>query len=50
MITDAFGVVAMVAMTPLLTIQLLGLLYKYKMKRSAQEAPPIPAEEEIIEL
>ena len=49
-ITDAFGVVAMVAMTPLLTIQLLGLLYKYKMKRSAQEAPPIPAEEEIIEL
>ena len=24
---DAFGVVAMVAMTPLITIQLLGLLY-----------------------
>ena len=29
---DAFGVVAMVAMTPLITIQLLGLAYKIKVK------------------
>ena len=28
--TDAFGIVAMVAMTPLLTIQVLGLIYKKK--------------------
>ena len=49
-ITDAFGVVAMVAMTPLLTIQMLGLLYKFKMKMAAQEAPPAAVEEEIIEL
>ena len=35
-VTDAFGVVAMVAMTPLLTIQMLGLLYQLKMKRAAQ--------------
>ena len=28
---DAFGVVAMVAMTPLITIQILGLVYKLKM-------------------
>ena len=49
-ITDAFGVVAMVAMTPLLTIQMLGLLYKFKMKKAAQEAPPAAAEEDIIEL
>ena len=49
-ITDAFGVVAMVAMTPLLTIQMLGLLYKFKMKKAAQEAPPAAVEEEIIEL
>ncbi len=28
-VTDAFGVVAMVAMTPLITIQTLGLVYKY---------------------
>ena len=30
-LNDAFGVVAMVAMTPLITIQLLGLIYKHKM-------------------
>lgn len=34
--TDAFGVVAMVAMTPLITIQLLGLFYKLKMKKAAR--------------
>ena len=28
-VTDAFGVVAMVAMTPLIAIQALGLVYKY---------------------
>ena len=49
-VTDAFGVVAMVAMTPLLTIQMLGLLYKFKMKKAAQETPPADAEEDIIEL
>lgn len=30
MVVDAFGVVAMVAMTPLITIQVLGLIYKIK--------------------
>ncbi len=29
-VTDAFGIVAMVAMTPLITIQLLGVLSKYR--------------------
>lgn len=29
-VTDAFGVVAMVAMTPLITIQILGMVYKIK--------------------
>ena len=28
--TDAFGVVAMVAMTPLITLQVLGLVYRVK--------------------
>ena len=28
--TDAFGVVAMVALTPLLTVQVLGLIYRLK--------------------
>ncbi len=35
-LTDAFGIVAMVAMTPLLTIQALGLIYKHRQK--AQDA------------
>lgn len=29
-ITDAFGIVAMVAMTPLITIQIMGLIFKFK--------------------
>ncbi len=32
--TDAFGVVAMVAMTPLITIQGLGLIYRFKTPRA----------------
>lgn len=31
-VTDAFGVVAMVAMTPLITIQILGMVYKFKQR------------------
>ena len=39
-LTDAFGIVAMVAMTPLVTIQLLGLIGKIKKKlRKKQEVP-----------
>ena len=34
-ITDAFGVVSMVAMTPLITIQILGLLYRFRGRRKA---------------
>ena len=37
-ITDAFGVVAMVAMTPLITIQLLGLFSKLSARRKARLA------------
>lgn len=32
---DAFGVVAMVAMTPLITIQIMGVLYQVQARRSA---------------
>jgi len=35
-LTDAFGVVAMVAMTPLIAIQIMGLLYKIKTARAAR--------------
>lgn len=32
-ITDAFGIVAMVAMTPLITIQIMGLIFRIKERR-----------------
>ena len=40
-VTDAFGVVAMVAMTPLITIQGLGLIYRLRTERGA--VAPAPA-------
>lgn len=51
-LTDAFGIVAMVAMTPLITIQLLGLIYKQKMKVTTDIEPIdiMGLEDEIIEL
>lgn len=36
--TDAFGVVAMVAMTPLITIQILGLYFKIKTERAERNS------------
>jgi hypothetical protein len=36
-LTDAFGLVGFVAMTPLVTIQLLGLVYKYKAKKQEEK-------------
>ena len=38
--TDAFGVVAMVAMTPLLTIQALGIAYRIKEARKVKALRP----------
>lgn len=36
-LTDAFGIVAMVAMMPLLSIQMVGVIYQRKAQRAAQE-------------
>lgn len=51
--TDAFGVVAMVAMTPLITIQGLGVIYRIKThrieKQTAEEADTSP-DDEIIDI
>ena len=49
-LTDAFGIVAMVAMTPLITIQIIGLVYQFKTRR-APAAAEVHAvqDEEIIE-
>lgn len=51
-VSNAFGVVAMVAMTPLITIQLLGLVYKLKSRRSRTEAvkEEILVDNEIFEM
>ncbi|MGN0785459.1 MAG: DUF1538 family protein, partial [Candidatus Aphodomorpha sp.] len=49
LLTDAFGIVAMVAMTPLITIQLLGVLYAVKLRRTAQHSEPDAAQIEIFE-
>lgn len=40
MVTDAFGVVAMVAMTPLITIQVMGLAAKLMQRRKTETAAP----------
>ncbi|MBQ3027517.1 MAG: DUF1538 family protein, partial [Lachnospiraceae bacterium] len=45
-VSGAFGVVAMVAMTPLITIQILGLVYKFKL-RAAEVAVETTTEVEL---
>ena len=42
-VRDAFGVVAMVAMTPLITIQILGAVYQYRFSH-AKSLEPEPAD------
>lgn len=55
-VQDAFGIVAMVAMTPLITIQLLGAVYKLQAIRKAEDNSStvsyldIWEEDDIIEL
>ena len=48
---DAFGIVAMVAMTPLVTIQILGLVYQWKLNHTMDLTPAEEAEltDEIID-
>ncbi|MCL2055171.1 MAG: DUF1538 domain-containing protein [Oscillospiraceae bacterium] len=48
---DAFGLVAMVSMTPFITIQLLGFISIMKKKRTKPLPVPIPVEaDEIVDL
>ncbi|MBR2614366.1 MAG: DUF1538 domain-containing protein [Clostridia bacterium] len=47
--TEGFGVVAFVAMTPLITIQILGLVYKLKMNKIKKAEKVESTSEEIIE-
>ena len=52
--TDAFGVVALVALTPLITIQIMGLVYKYKTTKLQKLAGPYDGitddSDEIVDL
>ena len=48
--TDAFGVIAMVALLPPITIQILGLIYQIKTKRTKPQVENETPETEIIEL
>ena len=50
--TDAFGVVAMVAVTPLVALQILGLVYKLRLILKARRTfsfEPVP-DDDVIEL
>ncbi len=49
-LSDAFGVVAMVAMTPLITIQILGLWSLIRAKRNPEQVYDDLDETELIEL
>lgn len=45
LMTDAFGVVALVALTPLIAIQLMGLVYKRKTAKRTQTVPAAIADD-----
>lgn len=49
-LADAFGIVAMVAMMPLISIQMVGLIYKRKDKKEALKASAEYGDYDIIEL
>ena len=49
--TDAFGVVALVALTPLIAVQIMGLQYQFKLaKRQKNMAPEylLPEDSDVI--
>ena len=52
LVADAFGVVAMVAMTPLITIQILGMVHMIKNRKHTPAVSPLSSwdEDAIIEL
>lgn len=48
-VTDAFGVVALVALAPLIAIQIMGLVYAHKSKKSVPVSEPV-LDDEIVDL
>ncbi len=53
LMANAFGVVALVALTPLIAVQIMGMLYQYKLraadKAAVQETGVLDAMDEIID-
>ncbi len=48
LMTDAFGVVALVALTPLIAIQIMGLVYKLKLKKLEKITPAMADDSDEI--
>lgn len=51
LMTDAFGVVALVALTPLIAIQIMGLRYRFRMSRQMRAVRPdimLPEDSDVI--
>jgi len=48
--TDAFGLVALVAMMPLITVQIMGLIYVIKVRKVAAEPELAYGDTDVIEL
>ena len=49
-VEDAYGLVALVAMTPLIAIQILGLVYKIKQKKQTKLEATVVTDDDIIEM
>ena len=51
LMTDAFGVVALVALTPLIAIQLMGLVYKFKTdkkQKNTEQTAVLPDDGDVV--
>ena len=49
-LTDAFGIVATVAMMPLISIQIVGFIYGRKTRTETEYITEVAPDDEIIEL
>lgn len=49
-VTDAFGIVALVALAPLIAVQIMGLVYAHKSKSAARDETNLLTEDSVIDL
>ena len=45
---DSFGVIALVAMMPLLAIQIMGIIFKMKQKKAGRDYPVKPDNDNVL--